>query len=140
MPNKYRLLLCFGLTGFLGASGATFLLWLLYGAGKPDQNIFLILGLPSKNYLIIFPVIGALYSMAWTLPFNANDFGRKQGAIVSLAAFISLCASLAIYNGNLIFGTLAYMLFGAILFGWALVYLGALTGSYYEKHIRQNAL
>ena len=81
-----------------------------------------------------------MYSMAWTLPFSADDFGRKQGTIVSLAAFISVCASLAIYNGNLIFGALAYILFGAILFGWALVYLGTLTGSYYENHIRHNAL
>ncbi|MBE9516051.1 MAG: hypothetical protein IME93_03635 [Proteobacteria bacterium] len=116
-----------------------FVLWLWLGVGKQDQSINFILGLPSVNYLSVFPVMGALYAMAWTIPFKADVFGRKQGSIVSLLAFISVCTSLALYNGNLIVGTLAYMFFGFILFGWAMAYLGSLTGAYYEKHILNKA-
>ena len=138
-------MLCFGITGFVGSAAVTVFFWWWFGPENLDRNVRLVLGLDSAMHLLAFPILGVIFPVAWTRKYKTEGFGLAQGAAVSFYSFISVCASLAIYNSInthilSLASFFAYCMFGFMMFGWALIVLGALTGKYYERHVYKSAI
>jgi hypothetical protein len=96
-------------------------------------------------HLLGLPILGLIIPAALTRKYKTNNFGISQGVSVSSYSFISICACLAVYNAitiNIIFllSFFSYLIFGFVMFGWALLILGALTGKYYERYVYKGAI
>ena len=112
----------------MGGLGATLVLWGFVG----PTNSYVVLGFRQLWIWFAFPIVGGVLSGFWATLFRETNFGIFQGAFVSLLAFVTFCALLAsVGAGTMAF--IAFVSFGFILIGWAMVLLGGVTGWLFRR-------
>ena len=135
-------MLHFGLAGLIGSLLGTFILWVFLGGPNTEDlelGVRATLGLNSPKPLVVFPIVGTILSVVWTLPFRPDTFGTAQGIFVSLLAFATFCGCLAVFSPSFGAYFIAYLFFGAFLVGWVQFVIGGYTGSRYNKSLQRTA-
>ena len=147
MTIKQRIFMYFFAAGFLGGLAGTGFLWYALGS----DNSYLILGFRERWIFYAFPFVGALLSGFWAVSLLVPDFGAVRGAAASLLAFLTFNLVLVLlgpagFNGGFIAGingllsvVFGYTLFGFIMFGWALVVIGVITGWLFKRSVEKHS-
>ena len=133
MKPKLQLVMCFAVAGLLGGLVAT--LFLFSWAGS--ENVDLIVGFGQSWVLALFPFAAALIAASYAALFDPQSFGPVLGGMVSFLAFITFSAIIAAVGGTGIWGFLAYLFYGSMFFGWALVLIGMTAGWFFRRMVRR---
>jgi hypothetical protein len=139
--GRPRIFLVSSILGFVGGVLATAVLWLVFGPDSFDSELFI--GPPEVTYT--FPYVGGLLAGVWATILASRSFGPLRGAQSAALAFVSFNVILALFNLVPFYsgGELASALFwvvwshtltGFVLFGWALVAIGAFGGWIIQRH------
>ena len=135
-------MLHFGVAGLIGSLVGTLVLWVFLGGPDTEDlelGVRATLGLNSPKPLFVFPIVGTILAIVWTLPFRPNTFGTAQGILVSLLAFTTFCGGLALFSPAFGASFMAYLFFGTFLVGWVQSVIGGYTGSRYNKSFSSDA-
>ena len=116
----------FSVGGLVAGIGATLFLWFFVGA----EASFAVLGFRDARFYFAFPPTAALIAgaVAWWYFRQEKEVTPKDGALVALLSFVAFCVLLAAIGPSFGAAAPAFILFGLVLFGWAIVIFGAGLG------------
>lgn len=139
----------FSVSCFISAATGTYYLWNFVG-----DNAYIILGIKDKQYLLLIPIITTVFAAYWGRRLSLNLLNTDitpittyrwfgTGLLVALSTFLSytfihaLIAAygvpLHMYIMDIIPIWLSFSMFGFIMFGWALIIVGGLTGVLFSQ-------
>jgi len=124
MKLNQKLFTYFFLAGLIGGIGGSVFLWFFVG----PENSYVVLGFRQSWFFYLFPFVGAILPGLIAVLVSGPTFGSARGAAVSFLAFLGFNLILGMIGPAGLAGFFGFSLFGFILFGWALVLVGCVTG------------
>ena len=135
MKLNQKLFTYYFLAGLIGGIGGSVFLWFFVG----PEHSYVVLGFRQSWFFYLFPFVGAVLSGLIAVWLSSPTFGPARGAAVSFLAFLAFNLILGMIGPAGVAGFLGFSLFGFILFGWALVLIGGVTG-WLVKRSNRSAL